>query len=307
MNKTYKRIIILVTLLSLLLLYLLNSNLIINEFINYTNLFITKLLPVTFIFFICTSLLLDYGIIELLNKLFRVNTTTFYIILISLISGFPSGSKYIKDLYQKNLISIETANKLLMCTHFPNPLFILGTVNSIINNQILTTNILISIILSNIILLIINKPKNKNKINTTYTPPISLATSLSNAIFKTSKIILIIYGNSIFFYLIATIINKYLNLNIYSFIILNGLFDLTKGISSTSLLSNNIIQSLYIITFISFGGISIHMQVKSILSDTHINYNYFLIGRLLGTIISLLIFIILINLPYFRLLTMVNS
>jgi len=301
MNKTYKRILILVTLLLLLLLYLLNSTLIITEFINYTNLFMTKLLPVTFIFFICTSLLLEYGIIELLNKLFKINTTTFYIILISLISGFPSGSKYIKDLYQKNLISIDTANKLLMCTHFPNPLFILGTVNSIINNNILTINILISIILSNLIILILNPPKNKNSLNNTYTPPLSFATSLSNSIIKTSKIILIIYGNSIFFYLIATIITKYLNLNIHGFIILNGLFDLTKGITSTSLISNNILKSYYIISFISLGGISIHMQVKSILSDTHINYKYFFIGRIISTLISLLIFTILINFTYFHL------
>lgn len=307
MNKTYKRILILVTLLLLLLLYLLNSNLIITEFINYTNLFITKLLPVTFIFFVCTSLLLDYGIIEILSKMLKRNSTTLYIILISLISGFPSGSKYTKDLYQKNLITKESANKLLMSTHFPNPLFILGTVNIIINNKQKTILILISIIISNLIILLLNLPK-KNNINITYSPPKSFASSLSNSIFSTIKTILIIYGNSIFFYLIATIINKYINFNIHQYIILNGIFDLTKGITSTSLITNSLIKSLYIITFISFGGISIHMQVKSILSDTSINYNYFFLGRLLGTILSIIIFITMdLVLPYFLLQIMENN
>ena len=300
MNKTSKRILILVTLTILLFLYISNSTLIINEFIKYTNIFLTKLFPATFIFFTISSLLIDYGIIEIFIKYFRINTSSFYIILMSMISGFPSGSKYIKDLYQKNLITKNSATKLLMYTHFPNPLFILGTVNLIIHDNNLTIKILLSIILSNFILLILNPPKNNITFQNNYTPPKNFAISLSNSIFSTFKTITIIYGNSIFFFLIATIISKYLYLNVNQYILLNGFFDLTKGIISTTLIPNNIIQSIYITTFISFGGISIHMQVKSILEDTSLNYKNFLIGRILGTIISIILFLLLNIITYFH-------
>lgn len=300
MNKTSKRILILVTLILLLILYILNANLITEEFINYTNIFFTKLFPVTFIFFTMSSLLLDYGIIEIFIKSLKINASPFYIILMSMISGFPSGSKYTKDLYQKNLITKESASKLLMYTHFPNPLFILSTVNIIINDTNITIKILLSIILSNFILLILNPPKNNKTFQNNYIPPKNFATSLSNSIFNTFKTIVIIYGNSIFFFLIATIINKYLFLNTHNYILLNGFFDITKGITSTTIISNKLNQALYIITFISFGGISIHMQVKSILADTSLIYKHFLVGRIFGTIISIIIFLLLNNITYFH-------
>ena len=294
MNKTYKRILILVTLILLLILYLINSTLIINEIINYTNLFFTKLFPVTFIFFILSSLLLDYGIIELFSKYLKLNTSNLYILLMSMISGFPSGSKYTKELLEKNLITTKEANKIIMYTHFPNPLFVLGTVNNIINNKIITIKILISIIISNIIILLFTKEKNKTPIIYNYNYPKNFANSLTKAALSSTKTILIIYTTSIFFYLITVIINKYFLLSPNQYVLLNGIFDLTKGVTSASILSNQLQKSIYIIFFISFGGISIHMQVKSILSDTSIKYKNFLLGRILSTIITIFIFLLLL-------------
>ena len=48
-----------------------------------------------------------------------------------MLTGFPSGSKYITDFYNKKYIDRNTANYLLTFTHFSNPLFILGTVSII--------------------------------------------------------------------------------------------------------------------------------------------------------------------------------
>ena len=295
MNKTYKRILILVTLLVILILYLINAKLIIDEVLNYSKLFITKLFPVTIIFYILSYLLIDYGIVELFSKYLKINTAKLYIIIMSIISGFPSGSKYTKELLNKNIISLNTANKLIMGTHFPNPLFIIGTVNEIINNKNLTLLILLSITISNILILIIFNNKEKNQLINNYTPPKDFANSLSNAITTSLKTIIIIYGTSLFFYLITIIINKYIILNTTNYVLINGLFDLTKGVTSTALIKDKLKQSLFIITFISFGGISIHMQTKSILSDTLINYKYFFLGRIISTFTSIIIFLLLIK------------
>lgn len=296
MKKNYQRIIILVILVILLLLYLLNSNLVIKSILDYTNLFVKKLFPVSFIFFIFSSLLLDYGLIELITTYLHLNGSTIYITLMSLVSGFPSGAKYTKDLLDKNLISVKTANYYITFTHFPNPLFILGSVNTIIKDNNLTLLILASLIFSNIITsIILKKGEIKKHQPTTNHPTRDFSKALSIAIINSIKTIILIYGTSIFFYLIATILNHYLTLSTYPYILLNGLFDLTKGVFSTALLSNEILRCLLIILFISMGGISIHMQVKGIITNTKIEYKYFLIGRIISTSFALSIFLLLLK------------
>ena len=70
---------------------------------------------------------------------------------------------------------------------------------------------------------------------------------------------------------------------------------MTNGLSMINKLEFNLISKACLSTFfISFGGLSIHLQVMSILSDYKINYFIYLIARLLhGGISALLVFLIL--------------
>lgn len=295
MKKTYKSILILVTLITLLILYLINSNIIVNAIIDYSILFLTKLFPVSLLFFIFSTLLIDYGLIELIQYYLKINTSSLYVLLISAISGFPSGAKYTKELLEKNLIDENTANKIIMFSHFPNPLFILGSVYLVLKDKEICLKLLLAIIISNIIIYIFSKDKKPTKNNIKKLKvPSNFSNVLSNAVTNAFNTLLLIYGTSLFFYLVATIITKYITLNTNSFIILNGFFDLTKGVFSTTLLNNLTLRAIYILIFISFGGLSIHMQVKSIITDTSIKYKYFFIGRIIGTILALIIFILIL-------------
>lgn len=296
MKKTYYRISILVSLIILLLLYILNSNLVIKSILSYTNLFFEKLFPASFLFFIFSSLLLDYGFIDLLTNTLKLNGSKIYIIIMSLVSGFPSGAKYTKELLEKNIITEKTANYYITFTHFPNPLFVLGTVGQITKNSKLTLYILLALILGNLITSLLIKEKNKVIITTNKTTPTDFSSELAKAITSSLKTLVIIYGTSTFFYLIATITNHYLSLSTYPYILLNGFFDLTKGVTATTLISNDILKSFIILLFISLGGLSIHMQVKSILADTNIKYQNFFKGRLLSTFFTIIIFFLLLAL-----------
>lgn len=285
MKKTSKTIILLVSLITLLIIYFINSEYLVKCILEYTKLFYTKLFPVSFIFFIFSSLLIEYKVLDI----FPININSIYIFLLSLISGFPSGSKYIKELLNNNSISIEEANNLLLFSHFPNPLFILSSASIILNKNI-CLKLLISIILSNFIILLFTK-KYKKKHNT-ITYPGNFSNVLKDSIYKSIKTIILIYGTSIFFYLISAIITKYISFNTYSYVLISGVFDLTKGIFSTSIINSIFIRSILVLIFISFGSLSIHMQVKSILEDTLL-YKYFLKGRIISTILSLIIFLII--------------
>ena len=55
---------------------------------------------------------------------------------------------------------------------------------------------------------------------------------------------------------------------------------------------NSSFKELLAILFISFGGLSIHTQVKCILDEENISYKYFLKGRIMQTLIALLLTIL---------------
>ena len=117
----------------------------------------------------------------------------------------------------------------------------------------------------------------------------SFSNVLRNGIIYSTKTLLLIYGTSLFFYLISSVI---LFDNIYLNVFISGIFDLTNGIVSCDLINNVFIKSIFILLFLSFGSISIHMQVAEILNDKNSYYSY-LKGRIIGSFLSILIFIIL--------------
>ena len=128
MKKIRKSNLILIALTCLTVLCLLNSTIMTNKILVYTKLFIEKLFPASFLFFTLSTLLIEYNMVQKLSKVLKRNSANLYIIVMSLISGFPSGSKYTKELLDKNLITEESANKIISYVHFPNPIFILGPV-----------------------------------------------------------------------------------------------------------------------------------------------------------------------------------
>ena len=289
MKKKYKNILLLVILLCFLTLNMLSIDTIVLKIWEYTELFIKRIFPVSFIFITLSNLLIEYNFIQLLQRIFRIKSPYIYIFILSLISGFPAGAIYIKEMIEKEYISTEDANRIIMFCHFPNPLFVINSVGSILNRKTLSIYILISIITSNfaIMLFSINKKKCSyipfNNID-------SFSNSLSKTIINSIKTIILIYGISLFFFLISVVINCLFH-NTFIYIFINGLFDLTYGVYSMSLLNNNFIKGLIILIIISIGHFYIHFQTKSILANTSVNYKNYLFGRFIGCIISILIFI----------------
>lgn len=264
-----------------------------------------NIFPTLFPFFILSDLLINYGFIEIVSKyfsplmkLFKIKSECAFIFVLSIFSGFPSNSKYTKELYDKGLINEYEATKVLLFTHFSNPLFILGTLTLFLNKR-LALIILICHYLGNIIVGIIfrnyhpslnsNKVNNKKELNNK-----SFIEILTNSITKTIDTLLLLLGIITTFLVITTIIDSNLDLpNIIQYI-LNGIIEMTQGLKYVSMLNININLKAVISTFfLSFGGICIHVQVKSILKGTNIKYLPYLFARIIhGVVSSLLVLII---------------
>jgi hypothetical protein len=95
------------------------------------------------------------------------------------------------------------------------------------------------------------------------------------------------------FLVITQVIDNNLNISNYLQTILNGSVEMTQGLKYISLLYIPLkLKSTLSTMIISFGGLSVHVQMISILSDTKIKYLPFLIARILHAVISsLLVFI----------------
>ena len=278
------------------------SNLILAEVSNAINTFINVLFPSIFPFYLISNILINYNFCETLNKyfsritnfLFHTSNASNFVIIMSIFSGFPSGSKYITDLYKKNILSLDQANYLITFTHFSNPLFVMAVTKPIFNNIKISYLILFAHIFANIIIGIIIRPKEKEKkTNIELNITDSFSNILSNSIISSLKLLAIILGNTCFFFIVTKLIVSYIDLSPIQNILINGLFDITKGMNSITIISNNIFKAILSLTFLGFGGINIHMQVLNIIDNTNIKYKNFLLGRISQIGVSIIIFSII--------------
>ncbi|MBQ3307429.1 MAG: hypothetical protein IJG68_04475 [Bacilli bacterium] len=293
MKKNSKNITIILINCTLLVLCIIYSNQFFKEFIHYSNLFLEKVFPSTFTLLIISNILLDYQIIHYIQILFKNKSPYIYLLIMSMISGFPSGTIYIKEMLEKKIISKEMANQMIQYASFPNPLFLINISSIVLNSKILSIKLLFSIFISNILIFI--KIPKENYIITNQIENINFTNSLKTSISKAINSIILIYGSSIFFSLIAFFLTKIISNNIYSYVLINGIFDLTKGITSSSILPNTTLKYYFILLLISLNPITIHMQTKSILEDTSISYKKYLTGRITSTILSFIISILIIR------------
>lgn len=138
-----------------------NSDTILQSVLFSINIWKNNIFPSLFPFFVISEIAIQYGFVELLaeffkpfmQKMFKLNSRTAFIFGMSLISGFPSSAKYTRELYLDNSININEATKILIFSHFSNPLFILGTVALLfLNNKEVGFLILICHYFSNLII-----------------------------------------------------------------------------------------------------------------------------------------------------------
>ena len=276
----------------------------INSSINALLIFREKLFPSIFPFFVLSFLFINMGYPLILNKyfknitrkIFHLSENTSFILLMSIISGFPSGAKYIVKDYSNNYINKEEGNQLLLFTHFANPLFVLGTCGILLNSKRLAYKILICQLLANIILGILVRPKKitisqKKEVVSTTTP--SLISILPDAINETMEVLIFMLGSITIFQFFTNCFLLFTNESVFFKTIFTGIMDLTSGISLVPTLSISIeLKALLMLIFITFGSLSVHLQVINAIKNTNLSYTNFFIGRILESVIAVILFTI---------------
>lgn len=299
MKTKYKNIIIIICSLFFLVNLIIYRNLVFDTVGFSLNIWITSLLPALFPFFIVSDILINYDVIKYFPKvirnsikyLFNVSDNGLVIILLSMLSGFPSNARNIKNMYLDKKITKEEGEHLLYFTHFSNPMFILGTIPLILNSNKISKYILISHYLANIILGIclrkynrVNDSNNSNYKEDKHNFGLVLTTSIR----KSLDSVLSILGTLTVFLIISTLLINFFNLDNTSSLLIKSILELTSGLKELG--SYNLLGKYLLIIsscILSFGGLSVHMQVINELVDTDISYKNYFIGRILQVVLSL--------------------
>lgn len=263
------------TIITLYLFYSIKYNsYIVLKVSNTIEIWINKIIPSLFPTLIIIDLIYNTKIPLYIEKYLHINS----LYILSIISGSPTNA-YILTNYNEDI------TKHLSVTKYTSPIFTYTFLKTIFNAKIAL--ILMSLnILSNIILIILIKPK---KLKYKYQPK-ETSTLITNSIKKTTNTLITILGTLIFFNTLPTnlIKNKYLKTLILS---ITEITTSLHNLSTTTLKTNY--KILFTIISLSTCGLCIETQIKSIISDTQINYNKYINYRLYHLLIYLILIIVI--------------
>lgn len=252
--------------------------------------------------------------------------------VMGIIAGYPTGAKIASEFRKNNICSKEECERLLSFTNNSGPLFIIGTVgismfgNTTIGILLFVTHLLASISVG-IIFRFWKYKKNTYLKNTTSSSNsttikdvnfYNLGEVISESIKNSISTTLMIGGFIVVFSAIVSILNasgfikmsvlvlspffKMLHIDT-SFIsgLFTGFFEITNGINliSNVHVKNISINIIFTAFLLGFGGISVLLQVLSIISKTDLSAKPYIIGKILhGSLASLYTYFLMNMLPF---------
>lgn len=268
-----------------------------------------------------TNIISQLGIfLKKFMKIFNIRGEGSFAFIMGMISGYPVGAKIACDFRKKNICSKEECERLLSFTNNSGPLFIIGTVGlSMFKNSTIGVLLFITHILACLTVGIIfrfwkynsNKNnegtsiKNIKNVKNNYVSFSNLGEILSKSITNSISTILLIGGFVVIFSSIISILKTSGILNYICILIspifnlfnidtifiqglLTGILEITNGINQISNIACKKISINIILTafLLGFGGISVLLQVLSIISKTDLSPKPYVYGKLIQGILA---------------------
>lgn len=282
-----------------------------------------KVIPALFPFFVLTRLMIYFQVPQMIGKLLaplfkyllKISPITFFIMLMSLISGNPSGPKMAREYYDKHLISEREMVGLLYFCNFASPLFIIGTIGVVLyQSSQIGYLLLLSHLVGSIAVFIVCYPYFKSTDTQQCQiefPTQSFATILIDCIESSMQTLIRVGGIIVFYYIISealTVIHIIDLLNTIlspSLLVLqldsidplfSGLLEFTQGVTKLTTTAAPLHIKLTLTAFIvSFTGLSVHTQTFMFSKGLHISYLKYVGMRVLHGLVSA--FILFISFP----------
>lgn len=248
---------------------------------------------------------ITYNLTPLSKKLFRLKGISFYAFFMSVLSGYPVGSKITSDLYQNGLIGEGEAKRLSLLASTSGPLFIIGAVGA---NMFFDKRVGFILYIAHVLSAIFTSLIFRNK----FEPPTlndyahfyeKSDNALYECVYSSVISVLIVGGFVSVFFVISEIlsdfyilypITKLLSLILTPFsasgneaeALSIGLIEFTKGAKMLAGLGVTPLTVSLANFIITFGGISAIMQSLAFLKNAKVSAKFFILGKFIQAIIS---------------------
>ncbi|OLS01725.1 sporulation integral membrane protein YlbJ [Tissierella creatinophila] len=283
-----------------------------NGILIWFNVLLPSLLP----FFILSELLILSGFVKtfgnllkpVMKPLFNVSGEGSFPVIMSMVSGYPVGSKLTCSLRNKNIITKLEGDRLITFSSTSGPLFILGAVLvGMLNSPHLKFLMIAPHYLGSLtlgFLFSFYNPEQKrlkqnqsniyieNKINKENNQPLGYIISKSvkdgmNSIILVGgfvilySVIIEVFLNSHLIKIFIISLSRSLNISVEILVgVFAGIFEISIGAQKIAALDLNVFYKICIINFIiAWGGFSGQSQALSFISQTDINSKIFVIGK----------------------------
>lgn len=215
-----------------------------------------------------------------LKKVFGISNYSAAAFICGIVCGYPIGAKCTAELYLSGRISRSEAESLLAYANNSGPLFIIGAAGcSILHSMkagILLYTIHVICALSAALLLkpytysksVISQSKHQKK-------------TFTEAICESSVNVINVCGFIIFFAVINTLIMPCMNvLPVWLRCIFTGIIEITNSITYTASHIHVLDTKLALIAAaLGWSGLSVHMQVKSVIKETNLSMKKYYLTR----------------------------
>lgn len=278
------------------------------------DLFLNAIFPSLFPFLVVCELLTYTQVIPFLSAkferimkpLFKVSGIGAYPFVMGLLSGYPVGARIVADLRNRNSISKNEGERLLIFTNNAGPLFIIGSIGcSIYLNRTIGFLLLAVHVTSSIFTGFVFSRIYGGDFRNSASSELSFSTFgevVSKSIKKAFYTLSNVCGFVILFSLIISMIKSsgvlsYID-NIWAESAILGLIEITHGIKLISTISGvSLLWNLVVTAFLlGTGGICVLMQVWSAISSTDLSIKPYIFGKIFNGFFSAVLMFVILNL-----------
>lgn len=259
-------------------------------------------IPSLFPFFVLSSFMIGTGFVSSLGKLlsplakhiFRVSGSGAVVFVVGILCGYPTGAKMVAELYEKNLITKNEANRLLPFCNNSGPLFVIGAVGiGMLGNKRLGCLLYIVHILSAVfvgILFAFFSKKEQTK-QPHAIAAVQLGRAFSDAVCRGTKTMLEVCGFLVFFSVLRVfllpIILKLFGESIPG-LVLSAMTEVTLG--AYDVCNSGLSEAFVMIALsgiVGFGGVCVMLQVMGVVSEVGLGIKTYVCGKLLQMALSM--------------------
>lgn len=265
----------------------------------------SAIIPALFPFMVLSSMFVSlssdssFGYIgKLFSRLFGISPCAVSALICGILCGYPIGAKCTAQLMDTKKITKSEAESLIAYSNNSGPLFVIGSVGIGILHSVkagvflyiiqLTASLVAGILL-----------KGTNCISAKSLPTnskqrITLTTAICDSVFSVLKVC----GFVVFFGVINSLLKPVINFFPSALsCVISSLTEVTCGINYISQNIPNISSKIPFVAFaLGWSGLSVHMQVKSIVSAFGINMKKYYITRfLMGTLSALSVYTVIFH------------